>query len=64
MTKMKTAIRLLLYIYLFTLAPALIVHMICFESKLIDLLFLIPLMIFSASYGLYNFKIVMTRQGN
>jgi hypothetical protein len=60
MTEIKTVLRILLYIYLFIMAASLLAHTLFFGYDLINLLFLIPLMIFSAIYGLWKFRKTMT----
>jgi hypothetical protein len=61
MTKIKTALRIILYIYLFIMASSLLFHTIVFGYDLVNLLFLIPLMVFSSIYGIWNFNKTMTR---
>jgi hypothetical protein len=54
------AAKMIFYIYMLVVAPALIAHMICFGSRLVDLIFLVPLMIFSIIFGFQRFKNMMT----
>lgn len=56
----STAMKTTVYIYLFTIAPALLARMIFIEHRLFESFFLIPLMIFSIVYGLHKFKQAMS----
>jgi hypothetical protein len=58
----NVVVKTTLYIYLFTIVPALIARAISFGMKTIEALFLVPLMVFSISYGLLKLKEIVNPQ--
>jgi membrane-associated HD superfamily phosphohydrolase len=59
--KMKEALTVFSYIYMITLAPAMILRLILFMSRTIESYLLLPLMVFSFAYGIVNVIRMMTQ---